>query len=74
MGFFFAPGHIERRTKEWGPSDFAEKTAAFMKETAAKTNSWMTYRSIDGLTELAKIHQTVCQGKIPANEGLIVEL
>ena len=45
-----------------------------MKETAAKTNSWMTYRSIDGLTELAKIHQTVCQGKIPANEGLIVEL
>ena len=73
-GFFFAPGHIERRTKEWGSVGFAEKTAAFMKETAAKTNSWMTYRSIDGLTELAKIHQTVCQGKIPANEGLIVEL
>ena len=73
-GFFFAPGHIERRTKEWGPEGFADKTATFMRETAAKCQSWMTYKTVDGLSELAKIHQTVCEGKIPANEGLIVEV
>ena len=73
-GFFFAPGHIQRRTKEWGQAGFSERTASFMRDTAIKAKSWITYRSVDGLSELAKIHPTVCKGEIPANEGLIVEL
>lgn len=72
--FFFAPGHIQRRIKEWGPAGFDQKTARFMMETAAKTKQWLTYRKIDGLAGMAEIHQAVCEGKIPANEGLIVEL
>jgi len=72
--FFFAPGHIQRRIKEWGPAGFDQKTATFMMETAAKTQEWLTYKKIDGLAEMAKIHQAVCEGKIPANEGLIVKV
>ena len=72
--FFFAPGHIQRRLKEWGPASFDQKTSAFMMETAAKTKEWLTYRKIDGLAGMAEIHQAVCEGKISANEGLIVEL
>lgn len=72
--FFFAPGHIQRRMKEWAPAGFDQKTAAFMKETAIKTKEWLTFKKVDGLGEMAKIHQAVCEGKIPANEGLIVEL
>ncbi len=72
--FFFAPGHIQRRMKEWGPAGFDQKTSKFMMETAAKTQEWLTFKKIDGLAEMAKIHQAVCEGKVPANEGLIVEL
>lgn len=72
--FFFAPGHIQKRLKDWGPAGFDEKTSTFMMETAAKTKEWLTYRKIDGLEGMAKIHQAVCKGEIPPNEGLIVEL
>ena len=72
--FFFAPGHAQKRIKEWGPAEFDEKTSAFMMDAAAKTKEWLTFKKVDGLVEMAKIHQAVCEGKIPANEGLIVEL
>ncbi|MEM7105835.1 MAG: DUF2855 family protein [Bacteroidota bacterium] len=72
--FFFAPGHIQRRMKEWGPAGFDQKTSAFIMETAIKTQEWLTYNKVDGLTEMAKIHQAVCEGKVPANEGYIVKL
>ena len=45
-----------------------------MLDAAAKTKEWLTFKKVDGLVEMAKIHQAVCEGKIPANEGLIVEL
>lgn len=72
--FFFAPGHIQKRMKEWGPAGFEAKTSSFMRETAAKTKEWLTFKEIDGLEELAKIHPAVCEGKIPPSEGLIVKL
>jgi len=72
--FFFAPGHIQKRMKEWGPAGFDQKTSTFMMETAAKTKEWLTFKKVDGLAEMAKIHQAVCEGKIPANKGLIVEV
>lgn len=72
--FFFAPGHIQKRIKEWGAAGFDQKTATFMMETAAKTKQWLKFRKVEGLGELAAIHGAVCEGKIPADEGLIVEL
>ncbi|MGB0930636.1 MAG: DUF2855 family protein [Chitinophagales bacterium] len=72
--FFFAPGHIQRRIKEWGFAGFSQKSNAFMMETIAKTSKWLQFRKVDGLQGMADIHQAVCNGEIPANEGLIVEL
>lgn len=72
--FFFAPGHIQKRIKDWGHAEFNQKTTAFMMESIQKTASWLTYRKVDGLQEMAELHEAVCNGKIPANEGLIVEL
>ena len=72
--FFFAPGHLQKRFKEWGPAVFEEKSAAFMLEAAAKTREWLRFRKIDGLEGMAAIHQAVCKGEIPADEGLIVEM
>ena len=72
--FFFAPGHMQKRLKEWGPAGFDKKSSSFMSEAAAKTREWLTFRKVDGLEGMAAIHQAVCKGEIPAEEGLIVEL
>lgn len=72
--FFFAPGHIQKRMKDWGPEAFASKTSVFLRDTARKSRQWLKLRDINGLDELAQIYPAVCNGKIPANEGLIVTL
>ncbi len=72
--FFFAPSHIQKRLKDWGHDGFEQKTAAFLSTTAKKTRTWLKFRRINGLAELAAIHPDVCQGTIPPDEGLIVIL
>lgn len=72
--FFFAPGHIQKRIKEWGMAAFNQKTTEFMMNTMMKASQWLTFRKIDGLEGMAAVHQDVCNGKIPPNVGLIVEM
>jgi len=72
--FFFAPTQVQKRLKEWGPAQYSQKVNSFLQAAAAKTKSWLQFKTIDGLEELAAIHPAVCEGKIPPNEGLIVEL
>jgi hypothetical protein len=54
--FFFAPAHIQKRLKDWGPDGFTQ------------------LRAIDGLQGLAEVYEDVCEGRIAANQGLIIEL
>lgn len=70
--FFFAPSHIQKRMKEWGPDGFDQKTTAFLNETAAKTKGWLKFKQLLGLNELAAIHPTVCAGTLPPDEGVII--
>ena len=72
--FFFAPSHIQKRIKEWGMAVFNTKTTEFMMGTMMKASQWLTFREIDGLEGMAAIHQDVCNGKIPPNEGLIIKM
>ena len=72
--FFFAPSHIQKRIKEWGPDGFDQRTASFLLETAAKTRNWLRFKQLNGLSELAAIHPSVCAGILPADEGLIIQL
>lgn len=72
--FFFAPSHIQARMKDWGPDEFAAKTSAFIRETAVKSRRWLTLRHLQGLHDLAKVYPDVCEGRVAADEGLIIEL
>lgn len=72
--FFFAPGHIQKRIKEWGADGFDKKSASFMMDTAAKTKKWLKFQKVAGLSELAELHPSVCEGKIAPEVGLIVEM
>jgi len=71
---FFAPSHIQQRLQDWGPDGFAKKTSSFMHQTAAKSQSWLQLRKIDGLAGLAEVYDDVCAGRIAADQGLIIKL
>ncbi len=72
--FFFAPAHIQRRMREWGPDGFTQRSSDFLGETALKSRAWLHPRTIDGLPGLADVYADVCNGRLSADEGLIVEL
>jgi hypothetical protein len=72
--FFFAPSHIQKRLQDWGPDGFTRRTSDFMQDTAAKSRAWLKFRNIDGLEGLADIYEDVCEGRIAADQGLIIEL
>ena len=69
---FFAPGHIQKRTKEWGPGEFEKKSFAFWKKASDRSHDWLTIKSLSGASELADMYGDIKNGKIPPNEGLIV--
>lgn len=71
---FFAPAHIQKRAMEWGPVGLEEKVNVFMTVTAAKCRDWMKIRQIEGLPGIGDIYNDVCEGRMAANEGLIVQL
>lgn len=72
--FFFAPGHIQKRMQDWGPQGFAERSQHFMHNAARWSSQWLETRTVHGLSGLAEIYPEVCQGRIAANEGVIVRL
>lgn len=72
--WFFAPGHIEQRIKDWGPGGFMQKSSEFIRATSARSRDWLKVTSIDGLGGLQAVFDDVANGRIAADEGLIVEL
>jgi len=72
--FFFAPAHIEKRFKDWGPAIFDQKTNGFLINAAKKTRSWLVFNEINGLEALAKIHPGVCNGTRDPKEGIIIRM
>ncbi|MGI9233881.1 MAG: DUF2855 family protein [Woeseiaceae bacterium] len=72
--FFFAPAHIQRRMHDWGPDGFADRTSSFMRETALRSHRWLRLRELDGLQGLADVYLDVCNGRLAADQGLVVRL
>ncbi|MDO6558776.1 DUF2855 family protein [Paraglaciecola chathamensis] len=72
--FFFAPAHIQKRMKDWGPHGFEQRTTGFMAQTAMKCRSWLEVKELNGLEGLAQVYGQVCAGKIPPEQGLIIKL
>jgi hypothetical protein len=69
---FFAPSHVQQRMKEWGAKEFNKRSMRYVMHSSAKTNAWLKIKQLDGVDGLLEVYKDVCDGKIPANEGLIV--
>ena len=69
---FFAPAHMQKRTKEWGPGEFEKRAYAFWHDAAVKSRSWLSYQHISGMNVLEAAYREVLAGKAQPDVGLIV--
>ncbi|RBP52796.1 DUF2855 family protein [Arenicella xantha] len=69
---FFAPGHIQQRIKELGAQEFDRRSIAYVMHTSAKSREWLKVKELDGVAGLAEVYADIANGKIPADEGLVV--
>lgn len=69
---FFAPGHIQQRMKDWGPEEFGQRSTAYVMNSMAKSASWLKIKELGGVQGLSEVYSEVCDGKVAADEGLVV--
>ena len=72
--FFFAPSHIEKRFRDWGPAEFDKKTNGFLMSAAKRTRAWLDFNELNGLEALAAVHIEVCNGTRSPKEGIIIKM
>lgn len=72
--FFFVPSYIQKRMEDWGPQGFSERSERFLSASAAWSRDWLKIKTVEGLSGLAEIYPDICQGKLAADEGVIVAL
>jgi len=72
--FFFAPAHIQKRVGDWGGAVYDEKVEQFMSAAAAKSREWMQIVEVDGLAGVDEVYLDVCDGKIAADQALVVKM
>ena len=71
---FFAPGHIQKRRSDWGTAEFRKRSMGFMMKSMQSSQSWLKVKNVSGINEFSNIYQDVSDGRIPANEGVIVTI
>jgi len=72
--FFFAPAFMKKKQEEWGKAKYDELTAMFIKSSAKKITTWLSYEIHNELDDLVEIHQKLSEGKVPPDKGFIIEL
>ena len=71
---FFAPGHIQKRAKQWGPGEFERKAHEFWRSAAKKSDTWLKYKTVSGLADTNSVFDKLRRGQISPHTGLIVVL
>lgn len=71
---FFAPGHIAKRNKDWGPGEFERRSGAFWKDAMHKSADWLTLSHADGSTAAQSAYREVLAGQTPADRAWTVTI
>lgn len=69
---FFAPGHIQKRTQEWGPGAFEKQAFTFWKEAALKSRDWLIIRRENGADAVKRAWKAVYAGKTRPDTAWVV--
>jgi len=71
---FFAPGHIQKRLQQWGPEEFEKKSSGFLMRSIQNSTNWLQITGLAGLEGLSDCYADMCEGKLPAEKGMVVHL
>jgi len=71
---FFAPGHIQKRAKDWGPGVFDKRAFNFWRDAALESRAWLKTERVKGADAMEMAFHRVREGKFRPDEGLIVVL
>ncbi|MEQ1928955.1 MAG: DUF2855 family protein [Parvularculaceae bacterium] len=71
---FFAPGHIQKRSADWGPGVFERKAFEFWKDAAAKSVSWLTFDRRAGFEAIGPAYLEALAGSTPPDRGLVISV
>lgn len=71
---FFAPGHIQKRAKDWGPGEFEKRAFRFWHDASVKSRDWLSFQHVTGRSGLESAYRQVLQGKASPDVGIIVNI
>lgn len=69
---FFAPGHIQKRSKDWGPGEFDRKAAEFWHDATVKSRDWLKINRQSGIDAIGEAYMDVLAGKTAADSAWVV--
>jgi NADPH:quinone reductase-like Zn-dependent oxidoreductase len=72
--FFFAPGQIVKRSKDWGPQGLAERLGAAWTKFCDASDAWLHVVRSNGREGLERVYQDTLAGRTHPADGHIVSL
>jgi len=72
--FFFAPGQIVKRTKEWGPQGLAERIGQAWTKYCDSSDAWLRVVRSSGRDAVERVYQDVLAGRTHSADGHILSL
>jgi hypothetical protein len=70
--FFFAPTHVQKRQKDWGPEAFGQRLAQAWLEFLPSVESWLKVRHGRGPQAVEAAYREVLDGRSTPEIGLIL--
>jgi hypothetical protein len=67
--WFFAPDHIRKRAKEWGPGGVDTRFSAAWSTFAPKLDGWITVIESRGPAAVTRVYLDTLNGRIPPDQG-----
>lgn len=72
--WFFAPDHIRKRAKEWGPGGVEQRFGAAWSGLAPKLDGWLTVTESRGPDAVKKVYLDTLNGCVSPDGGQILSL
>jgi hypothetical protein len=72
--FFFAPGQIQKRAKEWGPDGLQQRLAAAWSRFRSFSEGWLEVRRGQGRDDVERVYRETLAGRVPPSQGQVLSL
>jgi Protein of unknown function (DUF2855) len=72
--FFFAPGQVAKRSKDWGPQGLAQRIGGAWTKFCGASDAWLHVVRGSGREALERVYQDTLAGRTHPSDGHVVSL